>query len=69
MNKWFKVAVRLFAALLFIWGAMFLPFGVWASANQGSNPLLGWAIYLASVLTPWGIAVWLLRLSMKAEED
>jgi hypothetical protein len=69
MSKWFRVAVRLFAALLFIWGAMFLPFGVWASVNQGSNPLLGWGIYLASVLTPWGIAVWLVRLSMRADED
>lgn len=69
MSKWFRVALRLFAALFFIWGAMFLPFGVWASANQGSNPLLGWGIYLASVLTPWGIAVWLVRLSMRVDKD
>lgn len=69
MNKWFKVAVRLFAALFFIWGAMFLPFGVWASAGQGSNPLLGWGIYLSIVLIPWAIGFWLVRLSMGAEKD
>lgn len=69
MNKWFIVAVRLLAALFFIWGAMFLPFGVWASAGQGSNTLLGWGIYLSSVLIPWVIGYWLLRLSMRAEKD
>lgn len=69
MNKWFRVALRLFAALFFIWGAMFLPFGVWASANEGSNPLLGWGIYLASVLTPWAIGFWLVRVSMRVDKD
>ncbi len=69
MSKWIRVAVRLFATLFFIWGAMFLPFGVWASAGQGSNPLLGWVIYLSSVLIPWAIGFWLVRLSMKAEKD
>lgn len=68
MSKWFRVSVRLFAALFFIWGAMFLPFGVWASAGQGSNPLLGWGIYVSSVLIPWAIGFWLLRLSMKGDK-
>ena len=68
MNKWFRVATQLLAAIFFLVGAMFLPFGVWASAGQGSNPLLGWGIYLSSVLIPWGIAVWLVRLSMKGDK-
>ncbi len=69
MSKWFRVAARLFAALFFIWGAMFLPFGVWASAGQGSNPLLSWGIYLASVLIPWAIGYWLARVSMRVDKD
>jgi hypothetical protein len=67
MNKWFRVAVRLFAALFFIWGAMFLPFYVWVAA--GPNLVLGWAVYLSSVLIPWAIAFWLLRLSMRVNKE
>jgi hypothetical protein len=69
MNKWVRVGIQLLAGLFFLIGLAFLPFGAWASAGQGSNPLLGWGIYLASVLTPWGIAVWLARLSMRADEN
>lgn len=69
MNKWFRVATQLLAALFFLVGAVFLPFGVWASAGQGSNPLLGWGIYLSSVLIPWGIAGWLVRFSKGADQD
>lgn len=69
MNKWFSVATQLLAALFFLVGAMLLPFGVWASANQGSNPLLGWGIYLSSVLIPWAIGFWLVRVSMKGDKE
>ena len=67
MNKWFKVVTRLFAALFFIWGALFLPFYVWAS--PGPNPVLGWVMYLSSVFIPWAIAFWLFRVSMRSKND
>jgi len=69
MSKWFRVAARFFAALLFIWGAMSLPFGLGASQAQGSKPILGWFIFLGSVLIPWVIGFWLVRVSMKADKD
>lgn len=72
MSKWLRVAARLFAALFFLLGAMFLPFYVWVSPGQGSNPILGWVIflfYLLSILIPWAIAYWLVRYSLRRNED
>ena len=64
MNKWIKGFLQLASVGCFIWGAMFIPFGVWASGSQGSNPVVGWVIYLASILIPWSIGYMLARLSV-----
>lgn len=63
MSKLLRVLIRLFAALFFLCGAAFLPFYVWAP--HGPNPVLGWAIYLCSVLIPWAIACSLLQVAKR----
>ena len=65
MNKWARRFLQVSAGAFFIFGAMFIPFGVWASGGQGSNPVLGWVIYLASILIPWSIGFWLARLGFR----
>ena len=65
-SRWLRLTVRLLAALFFVIGGLFLPFAVWA--DNGPNPVLGWVAYLASVLAPWVIAVWLIRLSARKDE-
>lgn len=69
MSKWFRVAAQFFATLFLLLGAMFLAFGVSATQGQGAKPILGWVIYLGSVLIPWAIAFWLFRLSIKRDKE
>ena len=61
-----KVILRVLALICFLAGAAFLPFYVWAVKGQGSNPALGWVIYLSSVLIPWGIGFWLVTIAQRA---
>lgn len=63
MSKWFKVATQLMAALFFVAGAMFLPFGIWL--GDGPNPIFGWAIFILSVGIPWTIGYLLLRIGLR----
>jgi hypothetical protein len=42
---------------------------VWASSDQGTQPLLGWLIYIASVGIPWAIAIALARYAFKRNRD
>jgi surface polysaccharide O-acyltransferase-like enzyme len=60
-----QIFVRILAALFFLLGALFLPFGTWVWNGQGSNPAIGWLIYLSSVLIPWAIAFALIRLTRR----
>lgn len=52
------------ALTCFIAGLAFLPFGNLAGNNLGSNPALGWAIYLSSVLIPWILGFWFVRIAI-----
>jgi hypothetical protein len=69
VDKWIKVLMWLTAAVFFLLGAIYLPFVPWLSSNQGSNPVLGWVIYLASVGIPWAIAFAILRYSLQKREE
>lgn len=69
MDKWIKILMSLTAAVFFFVGAISLPFGVWASSDQGTQPLLGWLIYIASVGIPWAIAIALARYAFKRNRD
>jgi hypothetical protein len=69
MDKWIKILMLLTAAVFFFVGAISLPFGVWTSNDQGTQPLLGWLIYIASVGIPWAIAIALARYALKRNQD
>ena len=69
MDKWIKVLMWLTAAIFFSLGAIAAPYGPWLSSNQGSNPILYWAIYLATVGIPMAIAFGIVRYSLKKHED
>ncbi len=69
MDKWIRVLMWLTATVFFFLGAMGLPFGPWVANNQGSNPILGWVIYLVSIVFPWGIAVVIARYALRKNED
>jgi hypothetical protein len=69
MNKWARMMIQCLSGVFFLVGAMFLPFGVGLSGSQGSNPIVGWLIFLASVGIPWAIAVALARVSLRRYED
>jgi hypothetical protein len=69
VDKWIKVLMWLTAAIFFSLGAISLPYGPWLSNTQGSNPILGWVIYLATVGIPWAIAFAIGRYSLRKRED
>ena len=69
MDKWIKVLMWLTAAVFFAVGAISVPFGPWLSENQGSNALLGWVTYLASIALPWAIGIAIARYALKPNQD
>lgn len=60
-----RIFGRILAGLFFLLGSLFLPFGTWVLSGHGSNPAIGWLIYLSSVFIPWTIAFTLLRLTRR----
>ena len=54
------------ALTFFLVGFAFLPFlaGI-GSDNSGSQPFLGLAIVLLSVLFPWSIGFWFFKLALR----
>ncbi|MEN9961839.1 MAG: hypothetical protein RIS66_252 [Actinomycetota bacterium] len=62
-----KVIFGSLAIVFFAIGLAYLPFFVWIGDGQGSNPLLGLLIGIASVLIPWAISYWFARLALKAK--
>ena len=69
MDKWIRILTWLTAAVFFAMGAISLPYGPWLSNDQGSNPILAWVIYFATVGIPWAIAFAIARYSLKKHED
>ena len=67
MSNLARGILKVASGVCFLVGALYLPFGVWASGGQGANPVLGWVIYLSSVLVPWAIGAWLARISFRGE--
>lgn len=57
------------ALACFITGLAFLPFGTWAGNNNGSNPTIGWAIYLSSALIPWALGFWFARMAIGNQNE
>jgi len=68
VDKWIKVLMWLTAAVFFGLGAIWLPYGPWLP-NQGSQPIMGWVIYLATIGIPWAIAFAIFRYSLRKHED
>ena len=62
MSKSFSWLLFAVSGVLILVGFASLPTYVWM--NSGSKPLLGWFIYLASILIPWGIAYLLIRWAL-----
>lgn len=60
-----KAILGVLALACFLVGASFLPFYTWAMRGQGSNPALGWVMYLSSVLIPWGVGFWAATLALR----
>ena len=57
------------ALTFFLVGFAFLPFlAVVGNENMGSQPLLGFAIVLPSVLIPWAIGFWLFKLALRTQK-
>jgi MFS family permease len=69
MDKWIKVLMWLTAAVFFFLGALALPFAPWLSNHQGSDPILGWVIFLVSIAFPWAIAFAIGRYALRKNED
>jgi hypothetical protein len=60
-----KVIFGSLAIVFFAIGLAYLPFFVWIDDGQGSNPLLGLLIGIASVSIPWAISYWFARLALR----
>jgi hypothetical protein len=58
------------ALTFFLVGFAFLPFlaGI-GNENMGSQPLLGLAIVLLSVLIPWAIGFWFFKLAWRTSKQ
>jgi hypothetical protein len=69
VDKWIKVLMWLTAAIFFSLGAIAVPYGPWLSSSQDTNPILDWAIYLATVVIPWAMAFAIVRYSLKKHAD
>jgi hypothetical protein len=68
MTKLQKVLLRVAAGVLFAWGLFILPFFVWLNRGIGGfENTVGYFIYWGSVLIPWGIGFWLVRLSLRKD--
>lgn len=63
MNKSTRIFIQVLAAVFFLMGGMFLPFGVWL--GDGPNPIFGWAIFILSVGIPWTIGYLLLGIGLR----
>jgi hypothetical protein len=57
------------ALTFFLVGFAFLPFlAVVGNENMGSQPLLGYAIVLPSVLIPWAIGFWFFKRALRTQK-
>ena len=69
MNALTKAIFGFLGLASFLVGAAFVPFIVWTGNGGGSNPLLGSAIAVFSVLIPWAIGFWFIKLALRASEE
>lgn len=67
VRKSTRVFLRFLSAVFFLLGAIVIPHGAWATAEQtdSSNPALDVAISIGFVVIPWLIALALARFSTR----
>ena len=68
MTNLIKALIRLVAIGFFLAGVAAIPFGQWALSGQGLNAVIGWVVYLGSILIPWAIGYWLFEQTSSSTE-